>query len=235
MNSIPDENTSFAPTEPTGAPAPEATDQNPGNAVSADHSSALKNSPQGDLSSTLKTEVRYLRDIVAISPLEAETKVLQTEVLYLRNIVACLEYERDDLRRRLDAESGDRRTITAMLMVALPAERRTDYPHPSTEDTTSHQTGLTQPEDTVPVLDLTETTHQSPPLQASAGFPDDFPGLPTLGAEAAQSASAASPAPQANLLDRLKSSYLRWLSAAVLTVLLILLTKFLFDVFEPFA
>jgi hypothetical protein len=57
-----------------------------------------------------------------------ETRVLQAEIDGLREQVALLKDERDDLRRRLDAEAEERRRVTALLTdqrpAAQPAARR---------------------------------------------------------------------------------------------------------------
>jgi excisionase family DNA binding protein len=57
-----------------------------------------------------------------------ETGMLQAEIDGLREHVALLKDERDDLRRRLDAEAEERRRITALLTdqrpPPQPAERR---------------------------------------------------------------------------------------------------------------
>jgi excisionase family DNA binding protein len=50
-----------------------------------------------------------------------ETRVLQAEVDGLREQLALLKDERDDLRRRLDAEAEERRRLTALLTDQRPA------------------------------------------------------------------------------------------------------------------
>jgi excisionase family DNA binding protein len=45
----------------------------------------------------------------------SDTRVLQAEIDGLREQVALLKDERDDLRRRLDAEAEERRRMTALL------------------------------------------------------------------------------------------------------------------------
>jgi excisionase family DNA binding protein len=52
-----------------------------------------------------------------------ETAVLQAEIDGLREQVALLKDERDDLRRRLDAEAEERRRATALLTDQRPASR----------------------------------------------------------------------------------------------------------------
>jgi excisionase family DNA binding protein len=55
-----------------------------------------------------------------------ETAVLQAEIDGLHEQIALLKDERDDLRRRLDAEAEERRRVTALLTDrrTQPADRR---------------------------------------------------------------------------------------------------------------
>jgi excisionase family DNA binding protein len=57
-----------------------------------------------------------------------ETGVLQAEIDGLREQVVLLKGERDDLRRRLDAEAEERRRITTLLTDQRPARRRRWWP-----------------------------------------------------------------------------------------------------------
>ena len=53
-----------------------------------------------------------------------DTHALQAEIDGLREQVALLKDERDDLRRRLDAEAEERRRVTALLTDQRPAAPR---------------------------------------------------------------------------------------------------------------
>ena len=66
------------------------------------------------------------------------------------------------------------------------------------------------------------------------GFLDESLGVLPTEKSAFNSANTAYPPPGTPFLTKLESSYLKWLAGAVLVVLLILLTKFLYDIFEPF-
>jgi excisionase family DNA binding protein len=57
-----------------------------------------------------------------------DTQVLQAEVEGLREQVALLKDERDDLRRRLDAEAEERRRVTMLLTDQRPPEQRKWWP-----------------------------------------------------------------------------------------------------------
>ena len=53
-----------------------------------------------------------------------DTGVLRAEIDGLREQLALLKDERDDLRRRLDAEAEERRRVTALLTDQRPTTRR---------------------------------------------------------------------------------------------------------------
>ena len=53
-----------------------------------------------------------------------DSRALQAEIDGLREQVALLKDERDDLRRRLDAEAEERRRVTALLTDQRPAAPR---------------------------------------------------------------------------------------------------------------
>jgi excisionase family DNA binding protein len=57
-----------------------------------------------------------------------ETGVLQAEIEGMREQITLLKDERDDLRRRLDAESEERRRVTALLTDQRPAKKRKWWP-----------------------------------------------------------------------------------------------------------
>lgn len=73
---------------------------------------------------------RVYRIIEAGEQVRAQTDttsaVLESEVKFLRETVNILENERNDLRRRLDAESEERRKLTALITGPRPDGHSTD-------------------------------------------------------------------------------------------------------------
>ena len=62
------------------------------------------------------------KELETASTPDNKSELLESEVRHLHDTVSRLENERDDLRRRLDLESEERRKLTALLTGPKPTE-----------------------------------------------------------------------------------------------------------------